>query len=61
MSELDDFNRFMRESDEYNRVQLRQTLELYTNLSELLGAIKKDPNDLTDFELGWLGIKDEEK
>ena len=61
MSELDDFSKNMRELTEYNRVQLRQTLEFYEALSELIGTKQTEENGLAEFEEKWLGIHSKDK
>ena len=38
MSELDELNEFKAVIDEYNRVQLRQTLDFFKGVSDLLGT-----------------------
>lgn len=42
MSELDDFNKFIGQMNDYTNVQLRQTLDFSKELSELFG-VKDDP------------------
>jgi hypothetical protein len=47
MSELDDFNGFMKELNAYNQVQLRQTLDFSKELSRLFD-MKDDPKAIID-------------
>ena len=56
MSELDDLEAFTKQMEEYNRVQLRQTLDFIRELSESLGAIN---NPLQKFEENWVGLNGE--
>ena len=63
MSELDELNDFYKEMEEYNRVQLRQTLDFFKDFKSLITPPKEENNaeDLKDFEEGWIGIKDLEE
>lgn len=63
MSELDELNDFYKEMEEYNRVQLRQTLDFFKDFKSLITPPKEesDAEDLKDFEEGWIGIKDLEE
>jgi len=45
---------------ELERDQLRQSLEFINNLNKVISKRQTD-STLEDFELGWLGIKDEDK
>ena len=47
MSELDDFNGFMKELNAYNHVQLRQTLDFSKELSRLFD-MKDDPKKIME-------------
>ena len=63
MSELDELNEFKAAIAEYNRVQLRQTMDFLKEFMSLINPPKEDSDteDLKDFEEGWIGIKDHEQ
>ena len=57
MSELDDLEAFTKQMEEYNRIQLRQTLDFIRELSESLGTIN---NPMQKFEENWVGLNGED-